>query len=143
MSEIPNCFYRTSIKGLVLNEDLKFLLCKEMTWVRELPWGGLDHGEKVDIWLRREFKEEMGVVVGNIAKNPSYFITFVNGKDQPAVNIVYQVSCDIAKILDFKSSDECIEVWFFTIEEASVLNLLPNVKEFIKVFDPTNHQWNH
>lgn len=140
MSEIPNCFYRTSVKGLILDEDLKFLLCKETTWVRELPGGGLDHGEKIDIWLKREFEEEMGVTVNDIAKNPSYFITFTNNKKQPAVNVIYQVSCDIANILDFKYSDECIEVWFFTIEEASVLDLLPNVQEFIKVFDPSNHQ---
>lgn len=140
MSEIPNCFYRTSIKGLILNEELKFLLCKEITWKWELPWWGLDHWEKVEIWLRREFEEEMWVIINHIAENPSYFTTFVNNKEQPAANVIYQVSCDIAKILEFISSDECVEIWFFNIKEASELDLLPNVKEFVKIFNPSNHQ---
>lgn len=140
MLEIPNCFYRTSVKWLVLDKDLKFLLCKEITWVRELPGWGLDHGERIEVWLRREFEEEMGVTIRNIAANPCYFAVFINGKQQPAANIIYQVECNNDAIMNFTPSDECVEVWFFNVEEASKLHLLPNVREFIKVFDPINHQ---
>ncbi len=37
MSEIPNWFYRTSIKALILDENKKFLLTREEKWW-ELPW---------------------------------------------------------------------------------------------------------
>lgn len=58
-SNIPNCFYRISIKALILDKDGKFLLCRESDGRWELPGGGLDHGENPQDGLMREIKEEM------------------------------------------------------------------------------------
>ena len=45
MNKIPECFYRVSVKALVLNETRdKFLICEEESGVWELPGGGLDWG---------------------------------------------------------------------------------------------------
>lgn len=131
---IPNCFYRISIKWLIIDNKWKFMLCKEKSWVWELPWGWLDHGENPHDWLRREFDEELWVKVKNISKNPSYFLVFENGKNQPASNIIYKVECDFEDLKNIKISDECVEIWFFDENEAAKLNLLPNVAEFIKQY---------
>jgi hypothetical protein len=38
MNEIPEYYYRFSIKALILNETRdKFLICEEESWVLELP----------------------------------------------------------------------------------------------------------
>ena len=62
--QIPNTFYRVSIKGLILDETrTKFLTTLEEGGWWELPGGGLDWGENPIDGLRREIKEEMGLDV--------------------------------------------------------------------------------
>jgi 8-oxo-dGTP diphosphatase len=135
---IPNCFYRISIKALVLDEQGKLLLTREDNGWWELPGGGLDHGEDIRKGLAREIKEEMGLEVTFMAQTPSYFFTFVAEKSKQWMsNVVYEVKL---KDLDFTPSDECQEIRFVTKEEAKALNLFPNIREFIENnFDLKNH----
>jgi len=58
-SQIPDCFYRLSIKALILNEEGRFLLCRENIGQWELPGGGLEFGESPRDGIVREMKEEM------------------------------------------------------------------------------------
>jgi len=60
MTEIPNCFYRVSVKALILNETIdKFLISEKESGVWELPGGGLDWGASPQEDLPREIMEEM------------------------------------------------------------------------------------
>ncbi len=125
---IPDCYYRISIKGLIFDDQGKFLLCRENVWKWELPGGGLDFGEDPREWLIREIREEMGLEIISIEEKPSYFFTcFQNGKWR--ANVIYKVR---TKNLNFTPSDECEEIGFFTVEEALKLPLFDNVKEFCK-----------
>ena len=135
---IPNCFYRISIKALVLDEQGRVMLVREDNDKWELPGGGLDHGEDIRKGLAREIKEEMGLEVTYMAQTPSYFFTFVAEKSKQWMsNVVYEVKL---KDLNFTPSDECQEIRFVTKEEAKALNLFPNIREFIENnFDLKNH----
>ena len=74
-SDIPNCFYRVSIKGLILDETrTKFLVTLEKNGLWELPGGGLDWGESVENCLKRELHEEMGLTVTSVNPSPSYYL---------------------------------------------------------------------
>lgn len=126
---IPNCFYRISIKALVLDEKGNFLLCRENNGKWELPGGGLDFWENPQDGLTREIKEEMWIDVTFIAQNPSYFVTCFDGKWR--ANIIYEVQ---VKDFNFTPSEECEEIWFFTPEEALKLPLFENVVEFCKQY---------
>lgn len=136
MTSIPENYYRTSIKALVLNEGNKFLLIRESDGRWEIPGGGMDHGETPEACLRREIKEEMGLSVTYVSKQPSYFFSDNNPKYEYVANVLYEVKL---VHLDFKPSNECTEIRFFTKEEALKENLFPNVKVFLNVFDPKNH----
>ncbi|OGY85248.1 MAG: hypothetical protein A3F54_00060 [Candidatus Kerfeldbacteria bacterium RIFCSPHIGHO2_12_FULL_48_17] len=138
MPAIPKAYYRTSIKALVLDKNKKFLLCLEDNGKWELPGGGLDFGEKPHDGLRREIKEEMGIEVTDIAERPAYFVTAkISEKYGWKANVIYETQL---KNLKFTPSDECLEIRFFSAEEAAKENLYPIVKEFIKVYKPENRQ---
>ena len=138
MENIPNWFYRTSAKALILNEEKKFLLAREEKWW-ELPWWGLEYWENPQDWIKRELAEEMGITVKNVSETPSYFLTTQKKNGVRIANIIYETSVDLNDLLKFKPSDECLEVKFFDIEQAKKEELFPNVQEFIKIFNPNSH----
>jgi 8-oxo-dGTP pyrophosphatase MutT (NUDIX family) len=129
--EVPNCYYRVSIKALVLDETrTKFLLVQEKDGRWELPGGGLDHGEKIHEALKREIKEEMGLNVTSIAEKPAYFL-IATTKEKPIVNALYETTLEN---LDFTPSNECVAIGFFSADEAKTMQTLPNVQALAAQF---------
>lgn len=127
---IPNTFYRISIKALIQDENNKFLLALEDNGTWELPGGGLDFGETPQECLPRELKEEMGITTISIAKNPSYFLTWKEN-DMWRSNVIYETK--VAN-LDFKPSEECVDIRFFSADEAlTEKSCFQNVYEFAKI----------
>ncbi|MFZ2151199.1 MAG: NUDIX hydrolase [Candidatus Absconditicoccaceae bacterium] len=139
MDIIPNCFYRTSVKALILDNQKRFLLVKEDNGLRELPGGGLDFGENPQECIKRELLEEMGIHIKLVSDVPVYFVTSKNLSDLNISNIIYRVQIDIDDIHKFKPSQECQEIRFFNIQEAAKEQLFPNVIEFLKQYNPLKH----
>jgi 8-oxo-dGTP pyrophosphatase MutT (NUDIX family) len=131
-SNIPDCFYRVSIKALVLDEKGRFLLCREDDNRWDFPGGGYDHADSSPREaLIRELREEMGVEMATMEDTPSYFVTAKHRKGFFLANVFYKTTL---KNLDITPSDECQEVQFFTPEEALKMELFPNVIEFCKQY---------
>jgi 8-oxo-dGTP diphosphatase len=137
MKKIPDNFYRTSIKALILDNKKRFLLSLEENGYWEFPGGGLDFGENSLDCLKRELKEEMDLKSTHIDEQPSYFVTALHLNGLWKANVFYNTT---VKNLKFKPSDECVELRFFTVEEAKKENLYPIVKEFIKIYNPEKHE---
>jgi 8-oxo-dGTP pyrophosphatase MutT (NUDIX family) len=131
------CYYRVSIKGLAVDETGRFLLVKEDNGKWELPGGGLDHDEDPIIGLKREIKEEMGLVVTFISPSPKYFITVLHVERNTYIaNVIYEIKL---RDLNFTPSDECQELRYFTVDEARNEDLLPNIEKFLEHYDPQLH----
>ncbi len=131
-SQIPNCFYRISIKALILDENGRFLLCQEDNGKWDFPGGWYEFVDK-NPWeaLAREIQEEMGLEVTSVSDSPSYFIT-VNKKERfYLANIFYKTT---VKDLNITPSDECQEVRFFTPAEALKMDIFPNVTAFCEQY---------
>jgi ADP-ribose pyrophosphatase YjhB (NUDIX family) len=139
MEQIPNCFYRISAKALILDNQKKFLLVKEDNGLRELPWWWLDFWENPQEWISRELLEEMWINIKSVSQIPSYFITSTNLRGVWISNIIYETQVDTNDIYNFKPSEECLEVRFFTVAEAEKEQLFPNVVEFIKQYNLATH----
>ncbi len=133
---IPPCFYRISVKSLILDKNWKFLLCKERSGIWDLPWGGLDEWENIRNWIIREIREEMWLDIARLEDQPSYFLKFIGKDGKEKVNVVYQTQ---VTNLHFIPSDECLEVWFFSKEDIDNIEVFPNVQEFIKIYKPEKH----
>ena len=135
MPTVPACFYRISIKALILDEQKRFLLVLEENGTWNLPGGGLDFGEDVPTCVARELKEEMGLEVIQVAARPSYFITTPHYENWRA-DVVYETA---VKNLNFMPSDECTAIKFFTKEAALQENIFPGAKACIEAYNPTHH----
>ena len=137
--DIPECFYRISVKALVLNETRdKFLITQEENGMWELPGGGLDWGETPQSDLPRELMEEMGLKASWIADHPSYFFTVAHAT-KPGLwvcNVVYETTLEN---LDFTPSDECVAIDWVNKDTAAEFDLFPNVPKLLELFDPSRH----
>lgn len=139
MNEVPDSYYRISIKALVLNETKdKFLICEEESGIWELPGGGLDWGATPQEDLPREIKEEMGIKVIKVADNPCYFITdqTMNRKVWFA-NVLYEAELEN---FDFTPSDECLNIQFVNKEDIQNMKVFPSVQKLAEMFRSENHQ---
>ncbi|HSX00553.1 MAG TPA: NUDIX hydrolase [Patescibacteria group bacterium] len=124
------CFYRVSVKGIVIDDKDRILLAGESDGTWDMLGGGLDHGEDPIACLRREIQEETGLIVTKIWPEPKYFIT----AHKPAsgiyiANVVYQVELEN---LNFTPSDECQDLRFFSAEEIRNLQLPPNMQKLMQ-----------
>lgn len=139
MNEIPDCFYRVSVKALILNEAKdKFLICEEESGVWELPGGGLDWGMTPHEDLPREISEEMGLPTTYVAAEPSYFITDQTlNRGVWIVNVIYRT--EVAH-LDFTPSDECVNIAFVDQGDLSDKRVFPTVHTLAERFDPEHHR---
>lgn len=130
MNDIPNGFYRVSIKALILDDTRqKFAVILEDNGWWELPGGGMDFGETPQDCMRRELKEEMGLTVTRVADEPKYVLVGKNMKDFWAVGLVYETA---VADLNYKRSDECVELRFISPDEVK------NIKAFRTVTELAN-----
>lgn len=131
---LPQCHYRISIKGLLLDETrTKFLITQEDNGKWCLPGGGLEHGEEPRDAPRREVREEMRIDIKWVAEAPSFFLS-CNKKSNEAewvANVFYEMKVEH---LNFTPSDECVAVRFVTAEEALALPAQLTVYKFAELF---------
>ena len=135
MLQIPECFYRISIKALICDAEWKFMLIQERDGKRELPWWGLDHGELPAAWLAREIREEMRLEVDRVAEEPlcmtTHTIRYESGIARRA-DIVYETSV----VHDaFTPSDECLAIKYFSLAEAREIDVYPSTTKFLDAYE--------
>lgn len=140
-TNILDHFYRVSAKALIFDEKRKFLLLIEDNGGLDFPGGGVDYGEEPTECLKREIEEETGLKVTNIKEKPSYVILSKHRSgDYWICNIFYDVKVED---YNFQTSGECVDMKFFSKEEALKENIIPNVAKFLVYFNPENHSQSH
>ena len=133
------CFYRVSVKALILDDTGRFLLARESDGSWDLLGGGLDHDENPVAAIGREVSEETGLVVADVSRAPKYFVTAL--KPSAGVymaNVIFEVK--IKDLSNFVPSDECQELRYFTADEARAEHLLPWTEQFVNAYDPSLHK---
>ncbi len=132
--EIPNNYYRTSVKALILDETrTKFLILEEENHRYDFPGGGLDFGETPQECVARELKEECGLTVTAVSDNPSFFLAMKkdNAEETWIVNVFYETT--VANF-NFTPSEECIALKFASPKEVENLDVYSSVTKFAEQF---------
>lgn len=132
--EIPNAYYRTSVKALILDETrTKFLLLEEENHKWDFPGGGLDFGETPQVCITRELHEECGLTATSVADNPTFFLAMKkdNAQETWVANVFYETAvADLA----FTPSEECISLRFVSVEEVKDMPVYTSVARFAEMF---------
>ncbi len=135
--DIPDCFYRVSVKALILDEERqRFLVVQEHDGIWELPGGGLEWGANPQDELRREINEEMGLECRAIAHRPAYFFTAKNRFGHWTAQVVYETEL---QHLQFIPTPECKAVRYVHPAEALELQAFDNVYALARQFDARLH----
>ena len=138
---VPDNFYRVSVKALILNVARDgFLIIREDNGTWELPGGGLDFDEMPHDALKREIAEEMHLMVSNISERPVYFITGTKSRlGYWNVAVVYETELEN---LDFTPTEECEEIRFIGKNDKEWIkkaNVGDNVRLLFDIADLKNH----
>jgi 8-oxo-dGTP diphosphatase len=125
--KIPPCFYRVSVKALILNEEKdKFLITLEDNGTWEVPGGGLDWGEDPVTCVKREISEETGLKITEISKNPKFTFSCQHSNGNWILCLVYEVK---VQNLNFTPSDECTDVKFVNLDDIKNMKVFNSVVE--------------
>lgn len=125
------CYYRVSIKGIVIDDMGRILLARESDGTWDMLGGGLDHDEDPIAGLKREIQEETGLRVTKIWPEPKYFVTAYKASHNVYIaNVVYQI--ELAD-LNFTPSDECQELRFVRFDEMRELQLPVNMQKLLEM----------
>lgn len=93
LNDIDDCLYRVAARALII-QDNKVLLVQESEKWWAFPGGGIDHGETIELSLRREVEEELGVPAKEVSSDfqiAYYNIgNVVNGV--PRMNLFFKAS---------------------------------------------------
>lgn len=123
-------YQQASVGALIQNKDGKFLIVKRsekddfLPGLWELPGGGLDFGEELQDGLKREIKEETGLIVETI--KPVAVNTYpMEKEDEKIQRIEITFLCRITGTDTVLLSDEHTEYKWITKSEVNSINFTP------------------
>lgn len=141
-SNIPNTFYRVSVKALIVDQG-KILLSQLPSGKWELPGGGLDWGEDFHSALKREFKEETGVLLDWIEEEPSFvWPSHFQYKDHQAHTVTLGFKATLPQSVELvPNQDEyCVDLQYFSKEELKNLTFFPPAEWLSENFNPADFE---
>ena len=133
--------FHLGIKGLVQNGPGRILLLKVNPkhlagadyW--DLPGGRVQKGDSVEITLRRELQEELGVDEVHSIKPLGMVLSIIRiPVGQGDVGLILSVyTCDLGEDAELKMSDEHIDMQWFDKEQAADLLRVKYPPEFCEL----------
>jgi ADP-ribose pyrophosphatase YjhB (NUDIX family) len=67
LSSLPSPFYRVAVKVLIMDEQHRLLVTQNVEGQWEIPGGGWEHDETLELSVEREMQEELNAKVHDIS----------------------------------------------------------------------------
>ena len=129
MDNLNDNFFQVSVKGLFFNEKQELLMIQEKESLWEIPGGRIQKGEELAECLTRECIEETGLACEILDTQPCIVYPAIDKDGRGRIMVFFKVSLPS---LDFKPTDECMAIKFFSIDEAKQLPTNPQIKPLFK-----------
>lgn len=132
----PSPFYRVALKALIFDDQGRLLLTQKRTGGWEVPGGGWEHGEDLEMCLRREIQEEIGVTLSSLGPI-EWTYRGRNRKGYMALRLVVRAELSSH---EFVPGDDMAAAQFFTRDELTQLDMPPDeavIKEHLDKVWPT------
>jgi 8-oxo-dGTP diphosphatase len=126
MDNVDDSYFQVSVKGLFFNGENKLMLMHEKSGYWDLPGGRIQKGENFIAALQREVEEETGLVCKVLEKLPSIVYPAIDLEGRGRIMVFFKVMFDS---LEFKPSEECIDIKFFTKDEIKKLKTYPQFQQ--------------
>ena len=123
---INDNFFQVSVKGLFFDKDNKLMMIQEDNGVWELPGGRVQKGEDLIESLRRECLEETGLECQVLDQRPSFVYSAIDKDGRARLMIFFKIEVNS---LDFKPSNECVDIKFYNKEEIKQLKTIPQIEK--------------
>src|SRR4051794_3019540 len=120
--------FQVTIKGLFFDGEDRVLLVKEKNGTWDFPGGRLEHGEDLLSALKRECLEEMGIDCDVRDRAPRFAWSSRDADGTWKVVLCFRI---MLPHLDFRPTDECVEVGFFDTAAMAALSLAEQTRPFL------------
>lgn len=122
---MDNRLYHVTIKGLFFDNQGRVLLVQENSGVWDLPGGRIEHGEDFHGTLSRECLEEMGINCHILDVSPYWAWPAMDRDGLWKVVLCFRITLPH---LDFKPSDECVNIGFFDAATFGTIDVVPQTQ---------------
>lgn len=118
--------FQVSVKGLFFDEENKLMMVQEKNGLWEFPGGRIQKGEQFIDCLKRECLEETGLECEVLDELPYIVYPAIDKEGRGRIMVYFKVKFNT---LDFKPSDECVDLKFFSKGEIAQLPTYPQLKQ--------------
>ena len=125
MDNINDNIFQVSVKGLFFNEDNKLMMLLQDNGMWEPPGGRIQKGENFIESLKRECFEDTGLECEILDNRPLIVYPTVDQDGRARIMVYFKIA---PKNFNFKPSDECVDIKFYTKEEIRKLKTVPQLK---------------
>lgn len=127
LRDLPSPFYRVATRVVILDEHKRILVLENHDGEYELPGGGWEFDETLELNLAREILEELGVAIDQV--NPDILGVY-RGRNPYGMTLRIVVSATL-KSYDFEPVDMA-HAWFVARDEFMKLDFKPTADEGMK-----------
>jgi 8-oxo-dGTP pyrophosphatase MutT (NUDIX family) len=128
MDNTNDNIFQVSVKGLFFDKENKLMMLQQKDGLWEPPGGRIQKGEEFIESLKRECLEETGLECEVLEQQPFIVYPTIDQVGRGRIMVFYKVSFSS---LDFKPSDECVDMKFFSKHEIKQLPKVPQLEKLV------------
>lgn len=135
LADLPTPFYRVAVKVLIMDDQQRLLVCKNDKGEYEMPGGGWEHDEPLELCVQRELAEELHATVTSISAT-EFVLRGRSSRGWRTMRIVVRATIEPGEL---QPDDGLVEYGYYTRQEFEQFNFDSHDEEFGTAADKIWH----